>query len=252
MRAAIALLFSTVAWAQVTGPTLGWVPFGSRVVPIYGLPGAARITDAPASAALGLIAVSPRQDYVLATSLATGETLRIVPGVSSTPIPGAAANPGRIVISPKGTAAALWFDSTSHFEIISGLPTTPSVLDLDATFLGAPPSAMAVSDDGQWLAASWPAGVYAWTSDTSVRQLDPDPGVVSLAFLAGQSNLALATSSRVFSIADVGGAAVKSNLYTAAFAHRTPHPLSTTPSSSSPMPAAQFIPSTSPPEPPLH
>jgi len=207
-----------MAWAQITGPTLGWFPNGSRVVPIYGLPGAARIENYldgfGSTEPLARIAVSPRQDYVLASSIATGEVLRIIPGVSTSPIAGASANPDRIVVSPLGTAAALWFDSTSQFQIISGLPNSPAVRNIDATFLNASPNAIAVSDDGQWLAASWPAGVYAWAQDASVRPISSDPGVTALAFLAQQSTLALATSTRVFSI--TLGSGSEATLYTGA------------------------------------
>ncbi len=218
MRIVIAFLFSTVAWAQVTGPMLGWLPAGSRVVPIYGLPGAARIEnhfDGFASAEpLARIAISPRQDYVLASSVGTGEVLRIIPGVSTSPIAGASANPDRIVLSPRGTAAALWFNSTSHFQIISGLPNSPAVRDIDATFLVVPPTAIAVSDDGQWLAASYSAGVWAWAQDASVHQLTSDPGVGALAFFANRDDLWLGASSRVYSITDIGGNSVESTLYT--------------------------------------
>ncbi len=188
---------------------------GSQIVPIEGLAGAARVnaTRLDARAPLRHIAISPRQDYVLASSYA-GEVLSIVPGVSSTQVAGAAASPDWIVMSPQGTAAALWFNSTSHFQIVTGLPSAPTIRDIDAIFLAAAPFSIAISDDAQWLAASFPTGVYAWAQDASVRQLNADPNVEALAFSTKGHDLWLATPGRIFTVPNIDSNSIASNIYT--------------------------------------
>jgi hypothetical protein len=119
-----------------------------------------------------------------------------------------------MVMSPRGSTAALWFAATSHLQIISGLPGAPSVRDVDGTFLGgAPLAALAVSDDGRWLAGAWPGGVYAFGPAGEVNRMPVDESVAALAFYQQRADLALATPTRVLSIADVGGQAALSVLF---------------------------------------
>jgi hypothetical protein len=199
-RAAIVMLAAGAACAQVGPPMFGWMPDRSRVLPIYGVPGAAGVGPAiDAGRDLALIAISPRQDYVLATAPDTGEALIIISG-QATHLNGVTAGADRIVVSSRGTAAAFWFSSTSRFQIVSGLPGSPSVREIDAILRGGPPVAFAVSDDGQWLAGAWPDGVYTFGPDGSASQLPVEPGVVALAFFNQRTDLALATSTRIISV----------------------------------------------------
>ena len=202
------------AFAQIAGPVLGYIPDGGRIRPVYGIPAASAVGSAlDQGRDLARIAVSPRQDYVLATAADTGEALLIAPGGNAAHLDGAAAGADRIVISPRGSAAALWFSATSHLQIVSGLPAAPSVLDIDAAFRGAAPGALAVSDDGQWLVGTWPDGVYALGAAGQVNRLPVDSNAAALAFFHRRTDLAVATPTAILTITDAGGSAVPSVVY---------------------------------------
>jgi hypothetical protein len=199
-RLAVFLLGAAASFGQIAGPQLGWLTENGQIRPILGLPGAAAIGSAiGVGHNLGMMAVSPRQDYVLAADADSGVAVVIVPGLSVSPIPGAAFGASRITMSPRGSAAALWFDANCHFEIVSGLPDAPVVREIDTTFLGAP-VAMAVSDDGALLAGAWESGVYTFGPDGAVNRVSPEGDVDALAFYAGRSDLVLATAMQILSV----------------------------------------------------
>ncbi|HLJ75117.1 MAG TPA: hypothetical protein VKU62_11060, partial [Thermoanaerobaculia bacterium] len=212
IRALLIVIASASAWAQIGGPRLGYVQDGTHLRPIYGIGGAAAVGNAlDVGCDLALVAISPRQDYALATA-DNGKVLLVVPGNSAAHLDGVAAAPDRIAISPGGSAAALYYAATGHVQIVSGLPAAPALRDVDASFLNNL-TALAVSDGGTWLAGVWEAGVYAFAADGSSMPLQVDPGVAALAFFAGRSDLALATPLRLFSVTDIGGNAQSSTLY---------------------------------------
>jgi hypothetical protein len=203
-----------IAFAQIGGPFLGYVPDGTRIRPMHGLPAAGAIGAAiDAGRDFSHIAISPNQDFAIATAADSGEAMVVKPGISLTAIKGVSTNPDILVMSPHGTSAALWFPLLGHLEAISGLPDAPSVRTIDAAFLNASPLAIAISDDGQWAAGLFSAGVYAFGPSGEVIPLQTDPGVVALAFFHNRHDLALATSTRVTSIADIGGSTQSSVLY---------------------------------------
>jgi hypothetical protein len=212
--ALVTMLGIAPAFAQIAAPVLGYLPDGGRLRPVYGIPATAVVGPAvDIGRDLDRVAVSPRQNYVLATAAGNGEALLITPGVSVVHLEGAAPGADRIVMSPHGSAAALWFPVTSHLQIVSGLPLSPSVLDIDTTFRGAPPDALAVSDDGQWVAGAWPDGVYVLGAAGQVNRLPVDAGTMALAFFHGRPDLAVATPTAILTIAGVGGSAVPAVVY---------------------------------------
>ena len=93
------------------------------------------------------------------------------------------------------------------------MPGSPSVRDIDAAFLGAAPGALAVSDDGAWIAGVWPGGVYAFGAAGQVNLLPVDAGAQALAFLHRRNDLVAAAPGGIFTVTDVGGSAVPSLLY---------------------------------------
>jgi hypothetical protein len=204
------IIFSAAAFAQIGGPFLGYVPQGTQLRPVYGLPAAGAIGSVIASRDFSHMALPPQQYFAVVSAADTGEVLIAsevsAGGFNLTPISGAAANPDILAISPGGTSAVLWFPSSNHLQAVSGLPNSPSLRDIDASFLNSSPLSIAVSDDGQWAAGLWSAGVYAFGPNNQVIPLQTDPGVVALAFFHNNHNLALATSTRATSITDVGGA----------------------------------------------
>jgi hypothetical protein len=199
--AAIALALAATASAQVTAPLLGWLPEGTQIRPINGLPAAATL-GAPANVghALQRVAVSPSQNYVLASDANTGAVLLIADGTSATPI-NTPIKPDQVVASPRGSAAALWYAAAAQFETLTGLPATPAIRTIDASVSSAPLAAIAVSDDGQWIAAASSSGVYEWGPDGAPHQLYSGSDAGALAFFAGNSNLLIATSTQILSIA---------------------------------------------------
>jgi len=181
---------------------------------MYGLPAAGAIGAAlDAGRDFALTAIAPSQNFALVTAADTGELMVYKPAFGLLTVSGAATSPDALAISPTGSSAALWFPLTGKLQIVAGLPDSPSVRTIDAAFLNASPLSVAVSDDGQWAAGLWPAGVYAFGPNSVVIPLPTDPGVVALAFFHNNHDLALATASRATTIADVGGATQMSVLY---------------------------------------
>jgi len=209
-------LLSTAAFAQVGGPFLGYVPDGNQIRHLYGLPAAGAIGSVIQSPGFSHIALPPQQSFAVVTAADSGQVMiasEASTGFALTAIPGASPNPDILAISPAGTSAAFWIPSTGHLQTVSGLPNSPSLRDVDASFLHTAPSAIAVSDDGQWTVALFTAGLYAFGPAAQVIPLQTDPGIVALAFFHNNHNLALANSARATSIADVGGADQPSLLY---------------------------------------
>jgi hypothetical protein len=203
-QAVLVLIVSSGAWAQVGGPSLGLVPDGAQVRAMYGMPAAGAVGAViSGGSTLENIAISPAQNYAVATSTNDGSTVLVLASGSVSPIAGAAANASRIVMSPQGSTAALWLPANSHFEILSGLPGTATVRDIDATAFG-PPIALAVSDGGQ-MAGSWADGVRVFGTDGSVTPVSIGGRVLELAFFAQRTDLAAATLTQVISV--VNGAA---------------------------------------------
>jgi hypothetical protein len=211
MRFVIALFAAATCFAQIGAPWLGLLPDGSRLRTVYGIPGSAAASGGfDAGRDLGTIAVSPAQNYALATAAQNGAVLLVVPGQRAVPVNGVAASPDRIAISPSGWSAALWFAANGHVQIVSGLPSQPAVREVDSSFLGAI-SAMAVSDDASWIATVSSAGVYAIGANTVA--LPVESGVAALTFFANSPDLVMATSSRIFSLRDFSGNPRITSLY---------------------------------------
>jgi hypothetical protein len=203
---------------------IGYVPEGTSIRPMYGLPAAGAIGRAIDSGrAFSQMAISPQQTFALAIAADTGEPLVVKPGVSATAIASPETNPSMLAMSPHGTSAAMWFPLTGHLETITGLPTAPVLSTVDASFLNASPLALAISDDGQWSVGLFGAAVYAFGPNSSVVPLQTDPGVVALAFFHNSHDLALATTNRATRIADVGGANQASVLFEYSAQPLTPH-----------------------------
>jgi hypothetical protein len=211
-------IFSTLlcaaAYAQIGAPVLGYLPDGTGIRTMYGIPGAGAIASLlPTGRTFAQSAVSPRQNFVLAVAADNGDVLLYTPSSGSlTPLL-AAANPDMILLSPSGSSAALWYPLTGQLQILSGLPSSPALRSIDASFLNASPLALAVSDDGQWAAGLWSVGAYAFGPSAQVVPLQTDPGVVALSFFHGNHALALAAGNRATSIADVSASTQISVLF---------------------------------------
>jgi len=209
-----ALCASAPAWAQVEGPLFGYLPDGAHLRPVYGIPASAGIgpvTDYGRDFAA--IAVSPRQDFAIVSTADSGAVFVATPDGGMAPLAGVDASPDQIFLSPRGSAAVLWYSAASRLEIVSGLPGAPTVRNADASFLNEIPLSLAVSDDGQWLAAAFPDGIWLFGSQSPAARLPFDEPASALAFFAGRQDLAVATSTHFFSITGLGGQLTVSMLY---------------------------------------
>jgi hypothetical protein len=212
---AILLLGAAAVRAQVGAPQLGYVQDGSQLRPVYGIPAAAAILPPlDYGHEFARVAISPRQDYAIASDSNTGAVLLVLAGAAS-PLPEAGANPDRIAISPHGSAAALWFSSSGRLQIVSGLPGSPSVRDLPTAFLNEIPSALAASDDGGLAVGAWPDGLYSFGASGEAIRIPMRERVVALAFYGASHDLAFATRLGISKIADAGSAGAISTLYQA-------------------------------------
>ena len=215
MKIPVILLFCAgMVRAQIVSPQLGLVQDGSRLRPVYGIPAAAAVLPPlDYGREFARVAVSPSQDYAIASDSDTGVVLLVMARVA-TPLAGTAANPDRIAISPHGSTAALWFSSAGRLQIISGLPASPSVRDVPTAFLNES-SALAVSDDGALAVGAWPDGLYSFGSSGEATRIPMRERISALAFYGSGHDLALATRLQILKIANAGSAGAISTLYQA-------------------------------------
>jgi hypothetical protein len=219
LRTALFFTLASAAWGQIGGPVLGYLPDGGSIRTIYGLPASGAVgTALNTGRALTLSAVSPSQNFALGVAADTGELLLVIPSANGSaaavsPVSGVGAGASRIVLSPDGSAAASWYSSSGHIQVISGLPDWPAVSDIDASFLGADPAALAVSDDGQWVAGAWTQGLYAFGPWGQVTVLPADGPATALSFFHRRTDIALATATQAIMVTDIGGSSVPTVLW---------------------------------------
>ncbi len=207
MRIVFAAVFFCVAGAaQVSAPLVGWLPEAGAIRPVRGLPGAAVLGDPlRVGQVLAAAAASPGQDYLLAMAAGTRQVLRISPAGSWTPLE-VPPNPDQMVISPSGSSAALFYPETGSVEVVTGLPGAPAARQ---ALVPVSPRALAVSDDGRWIAAATPEGVLAWDASGVPRLLYSGDDAALVAFLPQSSSLLIATAGQLLSAdPDAGGASV--------------------------------------------
>jgi DNA-binding beta-propeller fold protein YncE len=210
------LTLAVAACGQLRGPVMGYLPEDGALRPMFGIPAAGSVGDPLAvDRPLSRIEVSPDQTRALALAADTTALMLWAPGAASTVhIQGSASAPDRIVFSPSGTAAALWFSSAQRIQVISGLSATPSVREFDASFLGGDPAGFAVSDDGKWVVGAWSSRVYALGPDGRVAVLPVDGPAEALCFFHGRADVAVITTTQVVIVTDIAGAAVPNVIWT--------------------------------------
>lgn len=211
-----AFFFACSAQAQVGAPFLGYVPDKGLLRPVYGIPAAAAV-GAPLN--YGRIfsswAVSPQQDYTIAIEAGTG-TIFLATAAGMIALPDSAAAPDGIAISPRGSSAAFLFVRSGRLQIFSGLPGQPRVREININFTGGSTNALAVTDDGSFAVGAWKGGLRTFGPNGEAAIIPMRERALALAFYSGTHDLAAATVSSVLSIADVGGRAAVSTLFTAA------------------------------------
>jgi hypothetical protein len=114
-----------------------------------------------------------------------------------------------MVLSPRGTGAALWFTSIKRIQTLRGLPDSPAVHNIDVGFLGDDPESIAVSDDGQWVAGIWADGLHAFGPNGEANWLPIEGSSRRLTFLHGTHDMAIATTAGLYRVIDIAGSAEK-------------------------------------------
>src|SRR6266545_1404487 len=181
-----ALAAGALRAGDIGGPVSGYLfDADARTVrPVLGIPGAATVGQ-PLDFGfdLKLAAVAPSQDYLVAAGSAGRVRLVRLGGTAAAQdfdaLHGA---PGRIVFSPRGSAALLVNDGTA--DVYAGLPGAPALartLRLPAT-----PSALAVSDDAGLVFGVFD-GVLSLAGASAEWTPLPGVGEVSLAAFAPSS-----------------------------------------------------------------
>ena len=187
-------------------------PASNAIRPILGIPGAA-ILGEPLELPLKLrkTAISPMQDYVLATSGEHNQVFLLSMGrvpVTSVMIQGADRGPDQIVVSAGGIAAALYYKDRNRVQLLSGLPGSPRISAELYLSAGRPLDALAVSDDGRTLLAGMGDSVY-WVSPNGEAPILT--GLHKIASIAlGSNHTALVADNagnQIHRVRDVTGAA---------------------------------------------
>ena len=203
--------------SKVSGPVLGYV-FDSAIEgvrPIWGIPGAATLGEPlEFGRPLAAGAVSPQQDYVLATdrdgavllARLDTETLEL------SAVPEARSGAGLISLSPTGNAAALYHSGSNRIQIVTGLPGRPKLkADVDLSVLPGTLVSLAVADRGALvvLALVGDTGtLYLFEGHGEPRYLSAAGRAASMTFLANRDDLLLTdpAANTVSLVSNVGGA----------------------------------------------
>ena len=137
------------AGVQIPGLGFAWDGRSSQIRPIHGIPGAAILGESTGKTGYASAAISPRHDLALAISADTGkiQLIRLSSGEVQD-IPGIAAAPLRLIFSPSGTAALAM---GSKLQLLTGLPDSLNVQDLALPPDTGEPTAIALSDDAQFV-----------------------------------------------------------------------------------------------------
>lgn len=164
----------------VAGPSLGFVyDHSSRSLkPLLGNAAAAMIGPAlDLGAEFSTAAISPKQNFALTVVGGSNVVLVRLDGgrPQSSVLSVLPPAPDRVVLSPGGGAAALYYAATRSIQVVGGLPNSPVFSSVAVTALPAGPDALAISDDGQALLAGvngQDAGeVYLLGSDGSAQRV---------------------------------------------------------------------------------
>ena len=164
------------AQSSIEGPILGFIPDndGTLIWPIIGVPGASILADPiKFNADVRGAVISPKQNYAIALRPENGEAVVIDLAASGTtvhPISGTRSVAGDVAISPTGSAAAIYDESSSRIQVIGYLPQAPEVIrEFSTSSIAGREASLAVSDDGAIVLAKFADAerVRLWVLDSS-------------------------------------------------------------------------------------
>jgi hypothetical protein len=171
---ALVLCSTSIAAAQssISGPSLGVIydAADQAIRPVWGIPGSSTVgSRIDTGFAITAAAISPAQDYALAVSSDGSLKLLIfaAAGLSIQNV-NSAATPDRMVLSPAGSSAILYYKSAASVQVVSGLPNSVKFgPPIDISALPHAPDVFAISDD----AAVVLAGVMESVTRAPIRRL---------------------------------------------------------------------------------
>jgi hypothetical protein len=141
--------------SRIQGPVLGFA--GDRATetiwPILGVPGAS-ILGHPLQLEVDIrnAVISARQNLAIAVRREDGQSILIrldTNWLEITELAGVSAAPDSVAVSPLGTAAAFFNQSSGIVQVVRGLPENPEIFhEFDARVISGSASQMAISDDG--------------------------------------------------------------------------------------------------------
>jgi WD40 repeat protein len=197
--------------ASVATPALGFAFDSSlqAIRPIRGIPGAALLDDPidlgfPIRSAL----IAPRQNFAVVTL--DDSSVRLLRfengGATVEALDAAMAAPDRMVLSSGGRALLL-YQNSGRLQTFRGLPDRPVAQEWNIPPFTAPPSVLAISDDGQSIVTadgSVDSGaVWLLASDGGASQLPLPGSIVALSFRRNSRDLlALAANGDLYSMGD--------------------------------------------------
>ncbi len=217
----LALAFATLCALadeqKISGPVLGFVYDANtlRVRPIQGI-SASAFVGAPLDFGVDLAkAVFPaRQNYILAQRSDTGEAIVLSPQTGATRKLGVTPGADQIILSPLGDSALFYFSAAKSFQIVTGLPDAPTVSGGANLSTFSNLIAVAISDDGKTILASFPEGLFTFAPDGSQNRINGNSGGLALAFLNHSQDAVVADSNGILLLHDVAGQALWSVLTT--------------------------------------
>ena len=200
----------TMSAASIQGPQLGLVFDGNHKAlrPILGIPGAA-ILGQPLDLGVELhkASISPHQDYALATEGEHSQVVVLIAGhKAAIPVSGVEQNPDELLLSPAGSAAALYYKGKNTLLILTGLPRAPKVTEELYLSAGRAPSALAVGDDGRTVLAGLGSTVFMVTGSGEVPLLPELLKIAAITIPAhGTAYVADSGRNQIYRLRGLGG-----------------------------------------------
>lgn len=189
------------------GPVVGF--FYDRdagIRPVLGILGAATLGAAVlSSSGIQMAALAPRGDYALVV-LSEGGTVALVRDLSRAPQAAALEapdSPSRIVFSPDGGAAALYYARLGRVEVFRGLPDRPEpAWSSEVSLLESDLEELALSAGGNMILAAGSG------EPCPVWLIDPDQGQRLIRWTQAKPKLAFLNHREAAAVVDGGSGAV--------------------------------------------
>lgn len=208
------LLLPLRAQSPIRGPMLGWVWDARKenIRPILGIAGSSMLGKAPDLGypiKFAAISGTPEQALVLRgddRQLALLDLRGAQPVTRSLDLPGGAE---RIILSPRGEAALLWYPEPRRLLAVAHLAAEPAVTLQYVFPASEAPSVLAINDTGTLAVASVSGSRQIQLIDSSgnARSLPPESELRAAAFLERSDSILLSTETGVRLVSEPGGAA---------------------------------------------